>query len=96
MFKVTLICAHCCSCATHTAPGNPVESLQSDDDLETPEVFPILCGVCSQWFAGRTSKAKTIATVTYYNQLQNIVYAVALTVTTTTKTSGITSKEWQL
>ncbi len=26
--------------ATHTSPGNPVESNQSDDDFDTPEVFP--------------------------------------------------------
>ncbi len=32
--------------ATHTSPGNPVKFNQSDDDFETPEVFPLLCAIC--------------------------------------------------
>ncbi len=32
--------------ATHTSPRNPVYFNQSDDDFETPEVFPLLCAIC--------------------------------------------------
>ncbi len=30
---------------THTPPGNPVEFNQSDDDFDTPEVFPDKCAI---------------------------------------------------
>ncbi len=51
--------------ATHTSPGNPVEFNQSDDDFDTPEVFPLLCAICiqmiSQHSVGVTSEAETNA-----------------------------------
>ncbi len=31
--------------ATHTSPGNPEQSNQSDDDFDTPEVFPNKCTI---------------------------------------------------
>lgn len=48
--------------------GNPVISIQSDDDLETPEVFRHLFHMhqtVSQWFVGVMSEAETGAPVAH-------------------------------
>lgn len=38
----------------HTSLRNPVESIQSDDDFDTPEVIPVLCAAYVQTFSQRS------------------------------------------
>ncbi len=61
------------------SPGNPVKFNQSEDDIQTPEVFPDKCAICIRRLAngpwGVSSEAETsFSFFSFFNDVE--VYPV--------------------